>query len=42
MLERTQRGDYRLVALAGAVFVILNGVYDGDHHDEVEAVLTEV
>ena len=40
--ERAQGGDDRLVALAAEVFVILHGVDERDHHNEIEPVLTEV
>ena len=40
--EGAQRRDNGLFPLAKLVFVVLHRVDDGDHHDEVVAVLTEV
>ena len=40
--EGAQGGNDALVARAVLVLVVFDGVHDGDHHDEVEAVLAEV
>ena len=40
--EGTQRGHNALVSRAVLVLIVFHRVHDGDHHDEVEAVLAEV
>lgn len=40
--EGAQRRNDRLVPPPEAVFIVLHRVDDGNHHDEVEAVLPEV
>ena len=40
--KRTQRRDDGLFPLAELVFVVFHRIDDGDHHDEVVAVLAEV
>ena len=40
--KRTERGNDALISGSVPVLVVFDRVHDGDHHDQIKAVLTEI